>query len=224
MRKASCFVMSKVHISWAWQLQFGQQLRRRRCERAISLLRCMDQRGRKRENFDGSGWEDAVTAERTGLAEGCRATERTGWGPDLVCIAVSRRERAGAGATGSFGLTAFARSFRWIIAGGGGDLLRRVELARLARASLGKSRKDPVVMEYGREPTMQNRTASSLEELRTKLRAKFPVAAVFTAINTRLIIATGVNLKKIDADQNRDPRLLAEVSEALRKMDIDLFD
>lgn len=80
------------------------------------------------------------------------------------------------------------------------------------------------MMEYGREPTMQSRRASSLEELRTRLQVRFPVVAVFTAINTRLIISTGVNLKKIRPEENHNPRLVAEVGEALRRMDIDLLD
>jgi hypothetical protein len=60
----------------------------------------------------------------------------------------------------------------------------------------------------------------SLEELRDALRRSIGSATIFSHLNTRLIIQLGVNLKDIDAEQNRDPALLERVMAALGRMNI----
>jgi hypothetical protein len=62
----------------------------------------------------------------------------------------------------------------------------------------------------------------TLESIQHRLREKLPVPAVFTSVNTRLIIQVGVNLKKICPDHNCDARRIALVLAALRRMGIHL--
>lgn len=74
-------------------------------------------------------------------------------------------------------------------------------------------------------PTYTNKdTAYSLERIRGALEvhAKTPVA--FTCINTRIILRTGVNLKKFTPAQNNDAGAIAKVREALRGMGVVLED
>jgi len=63
---------------------------------------------------------------------------------------------------------------------------------------------------------------TSLESLAEGLRKQLGVAAVFNSINTRLIIQTGINLKKFTPEQNKDPATLMKVTDGLRKMGIDM--
>ena len=62
----------------------------------------------------------------------------------------------------------------------------------------------------------------SLSQLHQRLREEAEVPAVFTCINTRLIIQTGVNLKKISPEQDRDPVAVSKVLGALARMGVDL--
>ena len=59
---------------------------------------------------------------------------------------------------------------------------------------------------------------SSLGEIESSLREQLPINAVFTSVNTRLIIQTGINLKQIREEQNRNPVVIGKVTEALRRM------
>lgn len=63
---------------------------------------------------------------------------------------------------------------------------------------------------------------TTLEELGTALRRQIELSAVFTSINTRLIIQTGVNLKKVRPEQNADPHIIHRVQRALSGMGIRL--
>lgn len=62
------------------------------------------------------------------------------------------------------------------------------------------------------------KTIHSLEALCGALRAKLPQQSNFYVVNTRLIMLTGVNLKKIRPEQSQDPQILRKVQEALAKM------
>lgn len=59
---------------------------------------------------------------------------------------------------------------------------------------------------------------ASLESVSRSLSEHVVLPAVFTSINTRLIIQTGVNLKRITPDQNADPATVEKVLTALAKM------
>jgi serine/threonine-protein kinase len=59
---------------------------------------------------------------------------------------------------------------------------------------------------------------ASLEELAHALRSRLELDAVFTCVNTRLILQVGVNLKKIGPSENSDPLVIARVMSALAKM------
>lgn len=65
-------------------------------------------------------------------------------------------------------------------------------------------------------------SAHSLSDLSSRLREQVGLPAVFNCINTRLIIQTGINLKKIDASQDTNPELLRRVMGALIRMGIQL--
>jgi hypothetical protein len=62
----------------------------------------------------------------------------------------------------------------------------------------------------------------SLINLRTCSARELELPAVFNCVNTRLIIQTGINLKRITAEQNRDRATLDRVSGALRRMGVAL--
>ena len=61
---------------------------------------------------------------------------------------------------------------------------------------------------------------NSLEALGAALREKLSAQTHFHTINTRLILQTGVNLKKIKPEQNLDPLLIGKVLEALGRMGV----
>ncbi len=61
---------------------------------------------------------------------------------------------------------------------------------------------------------------NSLDALGVALREKLSVQTHFHTINTRLILQTGVNLKKIRPEQNLDPELIGKVLEALNRMGV----
>lgn len=67
-------------------------------------------------------------------------------------------------------------------------------------------------------------TYYSLSHLGDRLRQQLGVPAVFNCINTRLIIQTGVNLKKISPEQDRDPEALSKVLGALKRMGVSVGD
>lgn len=59
---------------------------------------------------------------------------------------------------------------------------------------------------------------SSLGDIESTLRRRLTVNAVFTSVNTRLILQTGINLKHIREDQDRDPGAIDKVVGALTRM------
>ena len=61
---------------------------------------------------------------------------------------------------------------------------------------------------------------NSLDALAAALQAKLATQTHFHTINTRLILQTGVNLKKIRPEQNQDPALIGKVLEALDRMGV----
>ena len=66
-------------------------------------------------------------------------------------------------------------------------------------------------------------TLSSIRfALERELEKELTSAALFTSLNTRLIIRTGVNLKKIQPEQNADPALVRRGRGALQQMGFDL--
>ena len=69
-----------------------------------------------------------------------------------------------------------------------------------------------------------SRAYSNLRELSTALRKHVDLDAIFTSINTRLIIQTGVNLKRVKPEQNHDPEVIDAVQRALHEMGIELGD
>ena len=60
----------------------------------------------------------------------------------------------------------------------------------------------------------------SLQSLAERLQKQLEIPAIFTSVNTRLIIQVGINLKKIDPDQNYDHAQIRKVIDALSKMGI----
>jgi hypothetical protein len=62
----------------------------------------------------------------------------------------------------------------------------------------------------------------SLEQVARVLSRKIDVPAIYNCINTRLIIQTGVNLKKIAPAQNGDPTVVKRVLSALSAMGFSL--
>ena len=71
---------------------------------------------------------------------------------------------------------------------------------------------------------MAEAIVASLQRLAELVRRGTDSQAVFNCINTRLIIQTGVNLKKVAPEQDRDPALVDRVTAALRKMNVRLED
>lgn len=59
---------------------------------------------------------------------------------------------------------------------------------------------------------------TSLGDIESTLRRQLPVNAIFTSVNTRLILQTGVNLKQIREDQDRNPTAIEKVVDALHRM------
>lgn len=60
----------------------------------------------------------------------------------------------------------------------------------------------------------------TLEALAEAVRTKLAVPTEFMIINTRVILQTGVNLRRIRADQNQDLALLRKVHAALQKLGV----
>ncbi len=59
---------------------------------------------------------------------------------------------------------------------------------------------------------------TTLVALGEALQKEIPIFAVFTSVNTRLIIQTGVNLKSVRPEQNEDPETIEAVQTALQRM------
>ncbi len=62
----------------------------------------------------------------------------------------------------------------------------------------------------------------SLESLAAALRVVLPNPSNFYVINTRLILQTGVNLKRIKDEQNRDANVIRTVLAALDRMGVSI--
>ncbi|MBL8635772.1 MAG: hypothetical protein JNM40_21275 [Myxococcales bacterium] len=60
----------------------------------------------------------------------------------------------------------------------------------------------------------------TLEKLAEAVREKLVVPTEFMIINTRIILQTGVNLRRIRAEQNHDRVLLRKVHSALHKLGV----
>ena len=60
----------------------------------------------------------------------------------------------------------------------------------------------------------------TLEALAEAVRTKLAVPTEFMIFNTRVILQTGVNLRRIRADQNQDLALLRKVHAALHKLGV----
>ena len=60
----------------------------------------------------------------------------------------------------------------------------------------------------------------SLDDLSAALRETVAVSAIFNCINTRLILQLGINLKKINPEQNRNPEVVRNVTDALVRMGV----
>lgn len=60
----------------------------------------------------------------------------------------------------------------------------------------------------------------TLEKLAEAVREKLAVPTEFMIINTRIILQTGVNLRRIRAEQNQDRVLLRKVHSALHKLGV----
>ncbi|APR86009.1 Hypothetical protein A7982_11358 [Minicystis rosea] len=60
----------------------------------------------------------------------------------------------------------------------------------------------------------------SLDHLARVLSSQISIPAVYNSINTRLIIQTGVNLKKLSPEQCANRELLQKVLAALDKMGV----
>jgi hypothetical protein len=65
------------------------------------------------------------------------------------------------------------------------------------------------------EPTTLLAIRAALEH---RLAGELMASTLFTSLNTRLILRTGVNLKLIQPEQNQDRELVSRVLEALRAM------
>ncbi|HMY56655.1 MAG TPA: hypothetical protein PK472_00275 [Pseudomonadota bacterium] len=62
----------------------------------------------------------------------------------------------------------------------------------------------------------------SLDDLAAALRAKLPQQSNYYVVNTRLILQTGVNLRRIREEQNRDSDVIRTVLDALSRMGVTL--
>lgn len=58
----------------------------------------------------------------------------------------------------------------------------------------------------------------SLEQIRQTLSAKLNNQILFSLVNTRIILRTGVDLVAIKAEENRDQAAVTKVLEALKAM------
>ncbi len=64
----------------------------------------------------------------------------------------------------------------------------------------------------------------TLEALAVALRSKLPEQRDFYVVNTRLILQTGVNLRRIRTEQNQSVVLIQTVLEALARMGVALTE
>lgn len=62
----------------------------------------------------------------------------------------------------------------------------------------------------------------TMEALADALRVRLPLPSNFYVVNTRLILQTGVNLRRIKDDQNQDPVLIRKVLDALVRMGVSI--
>jgi hypothetical protein len=62
--------------------------------------------------------------------------------------------------------------------------------------------------------------ARTLDAIGTALRERLPVASNFNSVNTRIILQTGINLKKIKPEQNSDEQAIGKVLSALLRMGV----
>ncbi len=60
----------------------------------------------------------------------------------------------------------------------------------------------------------------TMEALAEALRARLPLPSNFYVVNTRLILQTGVNLRKIKDEQSQDQALIRKVLDALNRMGV----
>jgi hypothetical protein len=90
------------------------------------------------------------------------------------------------------------------------SVLLRVAFAQQARAADQHQRRDGSMA--GTE------TPKSLRQVEKTLRALLGNDAMFSLVNTRLMLRTGVDLKSIEAAQDGKAELLKQVIQALEKM------
>ena len=64
----------------------------------------------------------------------------------------------------------------------------------------------------------------TLEALAAALRSKLPEQRDFYVVNTRLILQTGVNLRRIRTEQNQSVVLIQTVLDALARMGVALTE
>ncbi len=64
----------------------------------------------------------------------------------------------------------------------------------------------------------------TLEALAVALRSKLPEQRDFYVVNTRLILQTGVNLRRIRTEQNQSVVLIQTVLDALARMGVALTE
>ena len=64
----------------------------------------------------------------------------------------------------------------------------------------------------------------TLEALAVALRSKLPEQRDFYVVNTRLILQTGVNLRRIRTEQNQSVVLIQTVLDALARMGVTLTE
>jgi hypothetical protein len=64
----------------------------------------------------------------------------------------------------------------------------------------------------------------TLEALAAALRTKLPEQRDFYVVNTRLILQTGVNLRRIRTEQNQSVVLIQTVLDALARMGVALTE
>lgn len=64
----------------------------------------------------------------------------------------------------------------------------------------------------------------TLEALAAALRTKLPEPRDFYVVNTRLILQTGVNLRRIRTEQNQSVVLIQTVLDALARMGVTLTE
>ena len=66
------------------------------------------------------------------------------------------------------------------------------------------------------------KSSESLEGIRDALETHAKTAVAFTCINTRIILKTGISLRKFNPVQNIDSATITKVRDALREMGVEL--